>query len=305
MKKLLAILLAVCAVTAQAQAQPNSNMFGQRDAIRIIAPNPPGGTFDKVARAVQQSLQDVLGQSVVVENRPGANGAIGGRELINHRGDEPLMQVSGTSLFIHNPHIDGFTDMDAVFYLGYVPEAIVVRSDFKYNSAADLVKNSTERLTLANLSLGDASTIFKATTKKPNIDLITYKGSAQSLVDVLGGHLDMTSAGVPNIKGFHEAGKIKILGVAGSQRSTFFPEVPTFKEQGINMPATLKFYVWVNKGADPAKVAKLVLQIKTATQSKEFHEVRRQLSLIDDGLGGLSVPQHFLAGKNAVYDVLK
>ena len=303
MKKLLAILLAVCAVTAQ--AQPNSNMFGQRDAVKIIAPYPVGGTFDKVARSLQQSLQDVLGQNVVVENKPGANGVIGSREIQNHRGDEPLIMVSGTSLFINNPSVDGVTDMDAIFYLGYVPEAIVVRPEFKYNSAADLVKNSTERVTLANLSLGDASSIFKSVAKKPNIDLITYKGSAQSLVDVMGGHVDMTSAGVPNIKGFHEAGKIKILGVAGTQRSPFFPEVPTFKEQGINMPATLKFYVWVNKGADPAKVSKLVAQIKTATQSKDFLENRRLVSLIDDGLGGLSVPQHFLSGKNAVHDALK
>jgi len=293
MKKLFAIFAMMCAVTS-VMAQD----------IRVVLPNPSGGTFDKVGRAWAKALENALGKPVTVENQPGANGAIGTRFVANYAGSDIVLLGSGTTLFINNDQVDGINDVEPIYYLGYVPEAIVARPDFKYNTVAEFVKNSNERVTLANLSNADASTIFKSVVKKSNISLITYKGSAQSMTDVIGGHVDLSSAGLANVKQLYDTGKIKILGYSGSQRSPLIPNVPTFAEQGIAMPATLKFYVYASKNANKDQIAQIVRALDKAVASPEFQESRNQLNLIAEPVKG-SARQHFIDSTKEIYDILK
>jgi tripartite-type tricarboxylate transporter receptor subunit TctC len=293
MKKLFAIFALTCAVTS---------VMAQN--IRVVVPSPGAGTFDKVGRAWAKALEGTLGKPVTVENQAGANGAIGTKFVANYSGPDIVLLASGTSLFINNEQIDGVNDVEPIYYLGYVPEAIISRPDFKYNTAAEFVKNSTERITLASLSNADASTIFKNVVKKPNVSLVYYKGSAQSMTDVIGGHIDLSSAGLANVKQLYDTGKIKILGYAGNQRSPLVPNVPTFAEQGIDMPATLKFYVYASKNADKDQVAQIVKALDKAVASADFAEARKQLNLIAEPIK-VSPKQHFIDTKKSIYEILK
>lgn len=293
MKKLFAIFALTFAVTSVSAQN-----------IIVVLPNPGGGTFDKVGRAWAKALENALGKPVTVENRPGANGAIGTKYVANYTGADIVLLGSGTTLFVNNEQIDGVNDVEPIYYLGYVPEAIVARPDFKYNTAAEFVKNSTERVTLASLSNADASTIFKNVVKKPNVSLVYYKGSAQSMTDVIGGHVDLSSAGLANVKQLHDTGKIKILGYSGTQRSPIVPNIPTFAEQGITMPATLKFYVYASKNANKDQITQIVRALDKAIASPEFQESRKQLNLIAEPIKG-SAKQHFIDAKKEIYDILK
>ena len=136
MKKLFAIVFCMLSGLAMAQQTP----------VKILVASPPGGAFDKVTRAVAKALQDTSGRSYTVENRPGANNAIGTKEVANHPGPDVYPLVSGTTVFINNDLIDGVTDVTPVYYLGYMPEAIIARPDFKYNTVAEVVKKKWQRL---------------------------------------------------------------------------------------------------------------------------------------------------------------
>lgn len=275
-----------------------------REPLTFVVPVPVGGTFDKVARTLQKPLMEATGRNVLVQNLPGANTVIGAREVNNYTGTDTRLLLVGTANVINNDQFEAMTNIMPIYYLGAVSETVFARPNLKYNTAAELVKNSTERLTMAAYSQGgDGSSVFKAATKKSNIDLIYYKGSAQALVDVASGTLDLATAPPVNVVGAVETGKIKLLGINGSRRHPDFPNTPTMAEQGFNIPPTLRFYIFVNKTADPAAVAKLTQAIDTAVRGEEFTKARTFLSLFAEPVRG-SIQQHFVNSVNSVYEVI-
>jgi tripartite-type tricarboxylate transporter receptor subunit TctC len=281
----------------------DTNM-ARESTIRIVVPVPVGGSFDRVARSLQQPLQVELGRPVYVENKPGGNAVIGARELINHQGKDPVLLVSGIGVFINNTQIDGITDMTPIYYLGYVPEVIVARPAFRYDTLADLVKNSQERITLATINQGgDTSSILVSSTKKSNIDLIYYKGGQQAMVDLMAGVLDLAPANISTAKPLIDANKIKALGVTGARRHIDFPNLPTYSEQGINIPSSLQFYVWVNKGAAPAQIEKIVTALDVIVQRDDYKKDAEFIGLVRPAIR-TSVTTHFADSKQRIYSII-
>ena len=301
MKKLI-LTVAGFILASTVSAQPV--LFNNTEALNFIVPVPVGGTYDKVARSLQRPLQDALGKTIVVNNIPGANCTIGAREVNNYRGRDVKALILGTANVIYNEQIEAMTDMVPVYYLGAVSETVFARPNLKYNTAAELVRNSTERLTMGAYSQGgDGSSVFKSASKKDNIDLIYYKGSAQAMIDVISGNLDLATAPPVNVKGAVDGGKIKLLGINGSQRHPDFPGVATMQEQGISIPQTLKFYILVNKSADPENLAQFVKALDLAAKSEEFVSAKKFINLFSEPVRG-PVAQHFQNSVNSVYDVI-
>ena len=299
MKKIICLLSACLAFIALA----SDPITAKEPPIRVVVPVPVGGSYDKVARSVVMPLQTELKRSVYVENKPGGNAVIGTRELITHQGKEPVLMVSGIGVFINNAQIDGVSDITPIYYIGYIPEVIVARPSFRYNTLADLVKNSQENITLASISPGDTSAILAGTAKKSNINLIPYKGGQQAMVDVLAGVLDLAPTTVAQAKPLIDAGKIKPLGVTGNRRHSDFPNLPTYTEQGFEFPSSLAFYVWVNKGANPAEVEKIVTALDAVMQREDYKKDAEFIGLRRPPVKG-SVAAQFTESKQRIYSII-
>ena len=233
-----AAALALCAVAAQAQpTYPNQ-------PIRLIVPWPPGGGVDTAARIISQPLSARLGQSIVIENKPGAAGNIGTEQAARARPDGYTLLMGSVSPNAINVHLysrlgfDALKDFAPIALVASVPNIFVVQGNSPFNSAQDVIahaKANPGKLNYGSGGVGSsqhlASEMLKAVTK---IDVVhvPYKGTAPAEVGLMAGEVAFlldTTACLP----FVAAGRMKALAVASKQRNPALPNVPTFDEVGI------------------------------------------------------------------------
>jgi len=228
-----AALLTVAALPAQAENFPSR-------AIKLIVPYAAGGTGDIVARAVADRLAIALGQSVVVENRAGATGAIGTQSVAAAAPDGYTLLVGQTGEIAINPHwsknigYDPDKDLVPVALATVVPLALVVPGKASYGTMAEMLKVARER----GLSFASAGTatpghfageVLKFKTQS-RLTHVPYKGAAPALNDLLGGHVDLFFSGFPAALPHVKAGNLKLIAVSSGRRSGIAPEVPTVAE---------------------------------------------------------------------------
>jgi tripartite-type tricarboxylate transporter receptor subunit TctC len=245
---LIAIGLAVTAVPAR----PND--FPSRP-IHLIVNFAPGGTGDIVARLVGAKLSAALGQSVVVENRPGAGGTLGARDIVNAEPDGYTLTVAQTPEIAINPFFmkdagyDPRKDMQPIALAGIVPLALVVPGNAPYATMAEFVKflRTTEQpMTFASAGVGTPGHLAGELMKlKLNNRLthVPYKGAGPALNDVVGGHVDFYFPGFPAAMPLMQAGKVKLLAVSSAKRSGAAPDIPTVAE-ATGIP-NFDFTLWV------------------------------------------------------------
>src|SRR5919197_1484814 len=190
----------LAALAAQADTYPSR-------AVKIVVPYAAGGTGDIVARAVADRLASALGQSVVVENRAGATGAIGTQSVATSAADGYTLLVGQTGEIAINPHwsrgvgYDPDRDLVPVALATIVPLALVVPGKAAYGSVAEMLKVAHERgLTFASAGTATpghfAGEMLKFKSKS-SLTHVPYKGAAPALNDLLGGHVDMFFSGFP------------------------------------------------------------------------------------------------------------
>ena len=231
---LLACGALLSAPLAQAQAYPNK-------PIRIIVPYPPGGTSDILARSLGQKLGESLGQTIVVENKPGANGNLGADLVAKSPADGYTLLLCDIGALAISPSLyklsfDPATDFAPVTMVAYSPHIRVVHPSVPVNNAKELItlaKSKPGKLNFAASSVGSAPHLagidFAA---KAGVDwaYIPYKGGAQAITDMAGGQADVMFNGMlatyPHVK----SGKLKILAVSSSKRMSAIPDVPTVAE---------------------------------------------------------------------------
>lgn len=213
-------------------------------AVRLVVPFPPGGTTDTVSRRVAQQLSELWGQSVVVENKPGAGTSIGVDQVAKANPDGyTLGTVTGSftvnrTLMAKLPY-DTERDLRAVALMARSDHILVVHPSLGVNSVDDLVKLAKSKPgQLAYASFGNGSSAHLAGEMlklDKGIDLIhvPYKGQGPALIDLVGGQVQMMFANLPEALPLMADGRIKALGVAANERSTFAPKVPTLTEQGL------------------------------------------------------------------------
>jgi tripartite-type tricarboxylate transporter receptor subunit TctC len=251
------LLLATLATPALAQSRP----------LRLIVPFPPGGTVDILGRLVQPEMEARLGQTVVVENRPGAGGMIGSDVVAKSPADTPVLVISniashgvGAAVNRTMPY-DPLRDFTHVGLIAAVPTALAVSAAGRFTTLAQFLEEARARPgavrvgSSGNGTTGHAKTEMLARAAGVELTHVPYRGSTPASIDVIGGQTEGVMAAVPDV-GRND--RLRLLAITSSDRATRWPDVPTFKELGF---PTLEANNWFGlsgpAGMDPALAARI------------------------------------------------
>lgn len=226
--------------------------------LQIVVPFAPGGSNDIVGRAVANLLTARLHRSVIIENRPGAGGTIGSEKVARAASDgNTLLLISST--FTMNPSVmklnyDPVDSFIPVALLGQGPSVIAVNASLPVNSVRELVEYTKKNPGKVNFgSSGVASfqhfavELFKLKTGA-DLTIVHYKGGAPALVDLAAGNVQVALGSLIQMQPYVNSGKVKILSVAGPERVALIPDIPTLKEEGIDVDATNWWGIMAPKG---------------------------------------------------------
>ena len=241
LNQLMALLVALVTIHSSAFAQSGS-AYPSRP-ITVIVPMSPGGTADLLARNLAPLLTEKLGQSVVIDNRMGANGAIGEEFFSRAKPDGYTLMLESTSIatnpWMSNLSYDPRKAFTPAILIAAVPLVLVVNNNVHAQTAKEfisLAKSNPGQLNYSswgNGSIGHfAGEIFKSATKT-NIAHVPYKSTAQALSDTLAGQVDAMFPTLPLALQQLGSGKIRALALASSVRSPLAPEIPTMAEVGV------------------------------------------------------------------------
>ena len=213
--------------------------------VRIVVPFAPGGSTDIVARYLAERLTTALGQSVVVDNRPGAGGNIGAESVARAARDGHTLLMATTGVMAINQSLyknmgyDPAQDLEPVSYVASITNVLAVPFDLPAANVQELIalaRAQPGKLSFASSGAGSSthlsSELFKSMA---GIDVlhVPYKGSSQALTDLMAGRVSMIIDNMPSALPFIKAGRLRALGVSGSKRSPALPELPTIAEAGL------------------------------------------------------------------------
>lgn len=276
MKKLFAVLLGLVFAGSTMAQEP----------MRIVIPWTPGGSVDRVTRALARPLEEALGQPVVVEYRPGAGGLVGYNSFVQNASG-PMLFLSNAGNFSINSQQDATNEVVPVFYLGFIPEIIVTRPNFKYDTFEQLMTDaSNPTVNMASLQFSDALTRIKPRSSNPNLNLIPYKGTSTAVTDILGGHIDMVTVSVAGVVEMIRAQKLKPLAVIGNHRSLLLPDVPTYTGLGTANEQAFRLWIVANKNISLQDLNRLSRALRTAYNSPSFIQSRREFDLVEEKIKG-------------------
>ncbi|AWP59974.1 tripartite tricarboxylate transporter substrate binding protein [Bordetella bronchiseptica] len=213
--------------------------------VRLVVPYPPGGGADIFARTLSEPLAAQLGQPVIVENRPGANGIIGTDAVARAAPDGYTILLGNSGPNAINQAIypdlpyDAVDSFEEVSLIGYTTHVLVVNPGVEARSVTELIelaRRSPGRLNFASTGQGGtphlAGELFKLMTGTDMVH-VPYKGASPSNADVIAGQVQLTFNTLPPLMTSIKAGKVRALAVTGKQRSQLLPEVPTIDEAGV------------------------------------------------------------------------
>ncbi|WP_395709801.1 Bug family tripartite tricarboxylate transporter substrate binding protein [Reyranella sp.] len=269
--------------------------------IRLVIPYPPGGGTDITGRAMAQQLSENLGQSVVIDNKPGATGMIGAASVAKSVPDGYTIlfgaaseMAINASLFKNMPY-DPRTDFEPVSLIATFPLVFVAPAS-RSQSLRDLVEVARAKPdTIGYGSIGSGSLQHLAaellsTMAKVKLLHIPYKGSGPLVQDAVGGHLDMAVSSVPPAVPLVRSGKLRALAVTSATRSEALPDVPTIVELGF---PGYEFNTWVGvaapKGTPQDVIARLRAALSTALAANEVQAALRDQGAVPVG----STPERF------------
>lgn len=279
------LALAALAFASQAQEAPYPSQ-----PIKLIVPFTPGSSSDVTARAIAQKLAGPLGQPVVVDNRPGANGGIGMQAVARSKPDGYTLAVStGSSTVVpliisKSVPFDLFNDFVPVATMANTPLLLTVTSDSPFNSVQDLVaaaKKAPKTLTYGN-SAGLYRIAMEAFNHQAGVDLlgIPFKGPAQAATELLGGRLSVNPDALGAAGPMLQAKRMRALAVMGSQRTPALPDVPTMQELGFK---NFAFNGWLGilapAGTPAPIVERLHKEIAAAVQSPDIQALYSRLGM--------------------------
>jgi tripartite-type tricarboxylate transporter receptor subunit TctC len=267
--------LALSATTALSEDYPTRTL-------RIIAPIAAGGPSDTAARLMAVALGKQLKQSVIVENRTGAGGIVGTEVVHTAAADgyTILESIAATFTVIpsaktvsYNPEIDFI----ALGQIWSAPQALVVSSNSRFKSVADLVKAAHEKpgtVTFGSAGVGTTthlSILLLQQTANISLTHVPYRGTSNSITDIMAGNIDAAFGDVSNVLPFIQAGKLTALATTGTERSLLLPAVPTMKEAGCSGVVTVNWYGLHVSAKTPAPIVDtLKSAVRAAQDDPEF-----------------------------------
>jgi tripartite-type tricarboxylate transporter receptor subunit TctC len=231
--------------------------------VRLIVPFPPGGSNDILGRFLATRLTERLGQQVIVDNRPGADGIIGSELAARSTPDGYTLLIVSTS-YSMNPGIhkkmpfDPVKDLAPIAMLGTGPNAIVVNPAFPAKTVKDLVAAAKARpgqINYASSGIGGfnhfGGELFKSVA---GVDLthVPYKGGGPAMVDIIAGHVPVLFSTLTQVLPHQRSGKLRVIATGGPKRAPALPDIPTVMESGVNYEVTIWWGVLGPKGLPPA-----------------------------------------------------
>ena len=293
-KKFVAVLALACApALALAQAYPSK-------PVRLVVPYSPGGGADNAARILATRLSTTLGQTVVIDNRPGGSGMIGAQAVAQADPDGYTV-LYDASAFAVNPALrkmafDPARDLVPVSLAVTVPNIFVVPPNAPYKTVQEFVdyaRKNPGKLTYASYGAGSAAHLIGELLKaRAGIDLlhVPYKGGAPALTDLMGGQVDAYFANAASGMNYVKSGKLRALAVTSGKRMAAMPDVPTLAESGFKDFEVLEWNgFFVPKGTPNEVVARLAKEVQAAVKDPATREKLQGLGL--DPVG--STPEAF------------
>ncbi len=269
-RRLLATLcLGLVALGAAAQNFPERQ-------VKFVVPYPPGGFNDTLARVSAEKLNKMWNQPVVVENRPGGNTTVGNVAVAKSPADgytiliTPLPFSALPGLYGANLPYDALKDFTPLVWAGSTQNALVVRNELPVNNVRELLEYARKnpgKLNYGSTGSGSSNHLtMELLMKMTGVKMahIPYKGSAPAVTAMIGGEIDVLFDNVPNVLQHIKAGRMKVIGVSGSQRSVLLPDTPTVAEAGVpGFEVNVWFGMQVPAGTPKAVVDKLNRDIVT------------------------------------------
>jgi len=240
--------------------------------VHIVVPYPAGGAVDAFARVLTQQLSEMWSQQVVVDNRPGASTMIGAEQVAKSPPDGYTLLLTAELTLVIVPHLyekipyDPLGDFAPIVALVSATQALVANPSLPVKTVKDLValaKTKPGQLTYG--SFGNGSTghlnieVLQAMTGA-RFNHIPYNGAGPAMNDVIGGHIDFMLAALSIVKGNVQAGKLRMIGVGSSHRSSEFPDVPTISESGASGFEAKSWFGLVAPAGTPPDVIKKINQ---------------------------------------------
>jgi tripartite-type tricarboxylate transporter receptor subunit TctC len=277
-----AIILALPCLSQQARAQTYPNR-----PITLVIPFAPGGSTSIVGRVIADKMAQLLGQGIVIENRPGAGGTAGSRSVARSDPDGYTLLLGYTGTLAIGPSLyknvgyDPRKDFAPIGMIGNAPSALVVHPSFPPKTVAELIayaKAHPGEVNFGSAGVGSVNHItgeYFARAAGITLTHIPYKGTGPALTDLLGGHIPMALAPIPPVHGNVSAGLLRALAVTGKTRNSLMPEVPTLAESGLNgFEASLYYGLVAPAGTPKPIIERLNKELQAALASDE---VKQQL----------------------------
>jgi len=267
-------------------------------AVRLIVAFVPGGATDTLARQISNDLKEALGQPIIIENRPGANGYLAWNHVAAAEPDGYTLLLAENALAMSQAlyrkaasSFDPLTQYDAIAALATSPSALIVSNNIPAGTVSELVAFSRTvpgKMNYASAGVGSVShlnfEVFKDATGMEAIH-IPYKGGGQGIADVVAGHVPMMITSVQATKSLVESGQIKALAVTSAARSPAMPAVPTMAEAGVKgADVDLRFWfgLFGPKGMPDAVRARLEKASATVMSDPRLRERLANLDIAPD-----------------------
>jgi tripartite-type tricarboxylate transporter receptor subunit TctC len=298
---LAAFLAFGCIASASAQVFPNR-------PVRIVVPYAPGGGTDIISRQLAQKLGEAWGQSVLVENRPGANGIVGTDAVLKSPPDgHNLVVVVGAHVINGSLQkampFDPVADVSAVTLLATSPWVVVVTPSVPAGNLKEFIEYA--RANPGKLRFGSSEPSSRLAgeqfKQQAGVDLthVAYKGGSMIMTDMLGGHIEAGFTSTLTVLQHYKSGKLKVLAVAGRTRHPSMPDVPTAVEAGLPAYETYAWYgMYTGKNVPAEIVLKIQQDIARIVRLPDMREKLNQFGAEPVA----NSPQEFAAFTRAEFD---
>jgi tripartite-type tricarboxylate transporter receptor subunit TctC len=279
-RRLVPVLVVLAAVLGGASA--GAQEFPSR-TVKLLVPYPAGGGVDGLARAFAERLGRTWGQTVIVENKPGASTMIAGADVARASADGHTLFFTTDSSITSNPHLfkkmmyDPIKELTGVTQLIDLHQLVLVHPSVAANSLQELValaKAQPDKLNYASYGVGSQPHLLYEMLQKEagiRIQQVSYRGVAPALTAVIAGDVQMTLGGISVAAGHIAAGKLKPLALGRATREKTLPNVPTLREAGFpNVDPRSWFGLFAPAGTPPAVVAKISRDVAALINEPEF-----------------------------------
>lgn len=257
----IAVVFALAAMVVAAPA------WAQEKTTRLIVAFPAGGPVDLVARTIAEQLGHELNQRVIVDNKPGGNGAVAAQNVVQSPADGSTLWLTSVGAVAINPVLYeklayDMKDLAPVSLVVDNDELLVVNPSNPAKDAAEFVANAkkaTQPVAMASSGIGSIPHLAMeqlADSTKANLLHVPYKGAAPAITDVMGNQVGGFFGDVPGLIGYVKGGKLKAIGIAAPKRHPLLPDVPTLAEQGVPGVDSNNWYaIYVSAKTPPATIA--------------------------------------------------